>query len=142
MTYGKEIKATAISDHSKGATATEIQKHLTEVYNVKPCTNTIYDWISNVTIEQIVDELMRQQERDITKESDSDLRMHYRNELLKLLMPAKQEIISKSLNVNKNINETTFNLKSYSEEDKTAILDVYRRICKNNSAPAEPTSIH
>jgi hypothetical protein len=36
----------------------------------------------------------------------------------------------------------TFNLTNYSEEDKTAILDAYRRLIKNNSSTPEPNSIH
>jgi hypothetical protein len=36
----------------------------------------------------------------------------------------------------------SFNLTSYSDEDKIAILDAYRRLNKNNSSPIESRSIH
>lgn len=103
LTYGKEIIATIISDHAKGATAEEIQRHLMEIYSVRPCTNTIYDHCKAITVEQVVDELQRQQERDITKETDSDVRMYYRDKLLEKLMPLKQIIISKNISQSESV---------------------------------------
>ena len=101
MTYGKEIHAIILTDFAKGATAEETQKHLQDALNVKPCTNTIYKHRGTFTIDQVVDELARQQERDITKEENSDIRMHYRNELLKLFVPVKIIQLNKNLNVNR-----------------------------------------
>lgn len=101
MVYSKEITTVILSDYAKGASAEETIKHLTESYGVTPNINTIYSHRKSLTAEMLIDELQRQQERDITKETNSDLRMKYRNELLKLLMPLRAEIISKSLNITK-----------------------------------------
>jgi len=51
---------------------------------------------------------------------------------------------SKHIEVNENITETvtkTYNM-NYSEEDKNAVLEAYRRIDKNRSRPIEPQSLH
>ncbi len=54
--------------------------------------------------------------------------------------------VKKELSIRKEditvTNHRTFNLTNYSEEDKTAILDAYRRLNKTISSPPEPTSIH
>jgi Fe2+ transport system protein B len=54
--------------------------------------------------------------------------------------------VHKELSIHKEditiTNNRTFNLTSYSEEDKTAILDAYRRLNKRNSGASEPNSIH
>lgn len=143
LTYGKEVLAIILADYAKGASAEETQRHLQDTLHIKPCTNTIYAHRNEITIDQLIDELARQQERDITKEEDSDIRMHYRNELLKLFVPVK--IIQ--LNKNLNINKTEFDvngqfLNNFSEEDKIAVLDAYRRINKPRSRTTEPDSLH
>lgn len=99
--YSKEVTAVILADHAKGATAEETQKHLQDIYQIAPSLNTIYAHRRSITAEQLVDELQRQQERDITKETNSEIRMKYRNELLKMLLPIKAEIISKSISINK-----------------------------------------
>lgn len=99
--YSKEVTAVILADHARGATAEETQKHLQDTYQIAPSLNTIYAHRRSITAEQLVDELQRQQERDITKETNSDIRMKYRNELLKMLLPIKAEIISKSISINK-----------------------------------------
>lgn len=99
--YSKEVTTIILADFAKGASAEETQKHLSELLGISPSLNTIYTHRKSLTAEMLIDELQRQQERDITKEPNSDLRMKYRNELLKLLMPLRAEIISKSLNITK-----------------------------------------
>lgn len=89
--YSKEVTALIITDHAKGATAEETRKHVEEVYGYAPTLNTIYAHRHSVTTEQIVDELLRQQERDITKAESPALRMKYRDLLLAKLMPLKVE---------------------------------------------------
>jgi hypothetical protein len=64
----------------------------------------------------------------------------YRNvsKLISRMVTRKElSIVKEDITINRN-----FNLTHYSEEDKTAILDAYRRINKNNSSPTEPTSLH
>ena len=142
MTYGKEIHAIILTDFAKGATAEETQKHLQDALNIKPCTNTIYAHRGKFTIDQVVDELARQQERDITKEENSDIRMHYRNELLKLFVPVKIIQLSKNININKNETNINHNVTGLPEEDKVAILDAYRRLNKTDSGTNQPPSLH
>jgi len=103
--YSKEVTATILADFAKGASAEETRLHLEEVLGVKPALNTIYAHRKSVTVEQLVDELLRQQERDITKETDSYKRMMFRDKLLDKLMPLKQEIVTKNLNINREIQE-------------------------------------
>jgi hypothetical protein len=54
--------------------------------------------------------------------------------------------VKKELTISKEditiTNNRTFNLTSYSDEDKIAILDAYRRLNKNGSSPIESRSIH
>mgnify|MGYP007071603287 CR=1 FL=1 len=101
MVYSKEVTAVILSDMARGASAEETQKHLADLYGKAPHTNTIYTHRHSITAEQIVDELIRQQQRDITKEDNSDRRMYYRDKLLDKLMQLKIEIVSKNLNINK-----------------------------------------
>ncbi len=115
--YSKEITAVILSDYAKGASAVETIQHLKDAYGITPNINTIYSHRKSVTTEQIVDELQRQQERDITKEQDSEVRMKYRNELLKILVPIRAEILSKSLNV--NVSEVRHVIELADPDDKT-----------------------
>lgn len=54
--------------------------------------------------------------------------------------------VKKELSIRKEdvtiTNNRTFNLTTYSEEDKTAILDAYRRLNKDSSSTTEPNSLH
>jgi hypothetical protein len=77
-------------------------QHLQDIYGKSPCLNTIYTHRKGLTTQHLIDELLRQQERDITKTSLEELRLKYRNELLKILMPIKAEILSKSLSINQS----------------------------------------
>ena len=140
--YSKEVTALILADHAKGASAEETRSHLQQILGVAPALNTIYTHRKSITTEQIVDELLRQQERDITKEENSDTRMFYRDKLLDKLMPLKQEIITKNLNLNKTELSLNGINPSCSEEDKIAILDAYRRIIDKCSSESELASIH
>lgn len=101
--YSKEVTTIILADFARGATAEETRQHLKDTLSIEPSLNTIYSHRHSITTEQLVDELQRQQERDITKEQNSEVRMKYRNELLKILVPLRAEITSKSETVNKNL---------------------------------------
>lgn len=122
--YSKEITAVILADHAKGASAEETKKHLQDAFGLSPNLNTIYAHRKSITTEQVVDELLRQQERDITKEANSDRRMYYRDKLLEKLMQLKIEIVSKNLNISKS--EVTLNvsdmLKQYENLFEEAAL--------------------
>lgn len=124
--YSKEITAVILADHAKGATAEETKKHLQDAFGLSPNLNTIYAHRKSITTAQVVDELLRQQERDITKEPNSKIRMEYRDRLLDKLMPLKQEIITKNLTVNKTSVEINVSdmLKQYEDLlEETALLE-------------------
>ena len=86
-----------------------------------------------------IDELIRQQIVDISS-AKLPLRLSFRSDLLDKLLPKRAEILSyhkEDVTVNRNLN-----LTNYSEEDKTAILDAYRRLNKKSSSPTEPIRLH
>jgi hypothetical protein len=63
---------------------------------------------------------------------------------LEILSRIKVKKMAVQLDVKQEITETktvTYNL-NYSEEDKTAILDAYRRLNIKNSSKIEPVSLH
>ena len=64
----------------------------------------------------------------------------YRNvsKLIARMVTRKElSIVKEEVTINRN-----FNLTHYSEEDKTAILDAYRRLNKAESRPDQPNSLH
>jgi hypothetical protein len=103
--YSKEVTAIILADWGKGASAEETMKHLKDVFGKAPCLNTIYTHRNGLTAKNLVDELLTQQKRAITKTSDEELGLKYRNELLKIFIPQM------SINFNKNINETEQTVK-------------------------------
>lgn len=100
--YSKEVTTIILADFARGATAEETRQHLKDTLSIEPSLNTIYTHRHSITTEQLVDELQRQQERDITKEQNSEVRMKYRNELLKILVPLRAEILTKNLSINQS----------------------------------------
>lgn len=124
MVYSKEVTAQILADFARGASAEETHKHLLDLYGKAPCINTIYTHRKSITAEQIVDELLRQQERDITKTSHEELRLKYRNELLKILLPQKILAYTKTetTNTNVNVNVTSDLLKQYENLFEEAAL--------------------
>jgi hypothetical protein len=99
--YARSITQRIVELQAHGFSATETQKALNEQYSINIGINTVYRHRKSDVGQEIIEELIRQQERDILK-SDSDdreLAMRYRNELLKILIPSRMEILSKSLNL-------------------------------------------
>ena len=123
MTYSKEIYALILADYAKGADVEETRRHLEQIMGKPIGVATIYRHRCDVTVEQVVDELQRQQERDITKEENSDVRMYYRDKLLDKLMPLKQIIISKQIS-----------------EIQTEVHHVIEFVDPDNPAPTYPPS--
>lgn len=100
LVYSKEVTAIILADWAKGASAEETREHINNTLGVRPALNTIYTHRHSLTTQDLIDELLRQQERDLTKEQNSEIRMKYRNELLKLLLPIKAEFLTKNLSIN------------------------------------------
>lgn len=101
--YSREITKLILDLEAKGYTAELTQKWLTEHSYPTVHLNTIYNHRKGPTAQEIIDEMITQQQQDITiadQQGNRKLAMHYRNELLKVLVPIKTEILSKSLSVN------------------------------------------
>jgi len=89
--YSKEVTTIILADWAKGASAEETRKHLEDTVGISPCLNTIYTHRNGLTAQMLVDELLRQQQRDIVKADNPALRMKYRDLLLAKLMPQRVE---------------------------------------------------
>ncbi|MCJ7767085.1 hypothetical protein MUP79_01660 [Candidatus Bathyarchaeota archaeon] len=121
-----------------GFSAEETREALQEKQNVSICLTTIYKHRHSLTAQNLIDELIRRQERAILK-ADSDnpeLAMKYRNELLKILVPQRIEALTFSKQ------EITINTPDYSEEEKLAILNAYGTISNKHGSPVRPNSLH
>jgi hypothetical protein len=76
-----------------GFSAEETKQALLEKFEIKVCLNTIYKHRHSLTGQDLIDELIRRQERAITK-ADADnpaLAMKYRDKLLEKLIPQRIE---------------------------------------------------
>jgi hypothetical protein len=100
--YSKNVTEKIVEYWALGYSAEETRGMLLRERNVGICLTTIYKHRHSLTAQNLIDELMRRQERAILKADTDDpaLAMKYRNELLKILVP--QRIESLSLNVNKS----------------------------------------
>ena len=67
----------------------EIQHAIAEKTGVTWSEHTIKRDLSSITAEEELEELMRQQNRDIALESDSKVRMEYRDRQIERLMPKR-----------------------------------------------------
>jgi len=103
--YAKIIVEEIIRLQAHGFSAEETREYLQEHYQKKPALNTIYNYRKSPIGQEILEELIRQQERSILKTDSTNptLAMKYRSDLIGKLMdkilPTKQEIRT-DLNVN------------------------------------------
>ena len=91
MTYSKEITNMIVECWGLGLSAEETREYISRSKEVMIGLATVYRHRHSITAQQIIDELMRKQMRDIAKEGDSDLRMKYRDKLLEKLIPQRIE---------------------------------------------------
>ena len=87
MTYSREITNKIVECWGLGFTAEETVTAIAEWKDIHIGLATVYRHRHSLTAQQIIDELLRKQMRDIAKEDDSDLRMKYRDKLLEKLIP-------------------------------------------------------
>lgn len=125
--YGKTITQYIIECQAKGLTGEETQQALKDQKGITVHLNTIYAHRKSSVGQEITDELIRQQQRDILRQQQSnpELSLKYRNELLKILVPFKAEIESRNLNITKtevNVNVTSDLLKQYESLFEEAAL--------------------
>jgi len=90
--FPKTVTDKIVEYWAKGLSASETVKAFRED-NVSISLNTVYAHRHSLTAQHLINELLRQQRRDITKaeSSNPELAMKYRNELLKILMPQQIE---------------------------------------------------
>jgi len=96
MTYSREVTNKIVECWGLGFTAEETVKALEEWKGIHVGLATVYRHRHSLTAQNIIDELMRKQFRDIAKEENPELRMKFRNELLKILVPQRIEAMSYS----------------------------------------------
>ena len=108
--YARSITQRIVELQAHGLSATETQKALKEEYDINIGINTVYRHRKSPVGQEIIEELIRQQERAILKADmeDKALAMKYRNELLKILIPQRVEAITYQQteeNVNINVSD-------------------------------------
>lgn len=95
MTYSREVTNKIVECWGLGFTAEETVRAVEEWKGITIALNTVYRHRHGITAQQIIDELIRKQLRDIAKDDNSDLRMKYRDKLLDKLIPHRIEAMSK-----------------------------------------------
>jgi len=94
MTYSKEVTNKIVECWGLGFTAEETVKALEDWKGIQVGIATVYRHRHNLTAQQCIDELIRKQMRDIATNDDPNLKLKYRNELLKLLIPQRIESLN------------------------------------------------
>ena len=97
MTFSKQVTHKIVEHWGLGFTAEESQKALVDD-GIKISLHTVYNHRRSLTAQNLIDELIRRQERASLK-ADADhpeLAMKYRSELLKILVPQRIEAVSYS----------------------------------------------
>lgn len=94
MTYSREITNMIVECWGLGLSAEETREYIFRTKQVMMGLATVYRHRHSLTAQQIIDELMRKQMRDIAKEDNSDVRMKYRDKLLEKLLPKRLEMYS------------------------------------------------
>ena len=89
--FRKEVTQRIVELWGLGLTAEETMKELKEKSNIRISLHTVYNKRNSLTAQQMINELQREQLKDIAKTSNPGLRLKYRNELLKILLPIKLE---------------------------------------------------
>jgi hypothetical protein len=97
--YTKDVTAFIVYCWGHGLTGEETVKALLDKRGLKVSLNTVYRKRQSMTASEMIDELQREQLRDIASTEDEELKLKYRNEFLKILLPVRIE--QKSLSVSK-----------------------------------------
>jgi hypothetical protein len=90
MTFSKTVIQRIVSLWGRGASAEETVKALQAV-GVKISLQAVYNIRHGLTAQQMIDELQREQQRDIDQCESPALKMRYRDLLLAKLIPQKVE---------------------------------------------------
>jgi Fe2+ or Zn2+ uptake regulation protein len=90
LTFSKTVIQRIVNLWGLGASAEETVKALREE-DVKISLHGVYNIRKSLTAQQMIDELQREQQRDIAKCDTPALKLKYRDLLLAKLMPQKTE---------------------------------------------------
>jgi hypothetical protein len=123
--YPKEITGWINEAWAKGFSAEQTVEVIQKKRGLKIGLATVYRHRHNATTKDLVDELMRQQQFDIATSDNEELKLKYRNELLKIFIPAMTINFNKNVNENKTeltLNATSDLLKQYESLFEEAAL--------------------
>lgn len=120
MTHTKETIHRIVEMWGLGFTAEETRRALREQYRTHVGLATVYRKRHSITAQEIIDELMRKQMRDIARDDNSDLRMKYRDKLLEKLIPQRVESLS--------VQKIEQHVKIDATEDEDEVLSKAARI--------------
>lgn len=115
-----------------GFSAEETRSTLKEQNGISITLNTVYRHRKSAVGQEIVEELIRRQERSILKADTDDpaLAMKYRNELLKILVPQRIEAYTK---VDQNVNTTVTNINVALRDYQWALEEAARLNLQSNN---------
>lgn len=88
MGYGKEITRLIVECWAKGLTAKETITYIEQKTGKSPSEVTVYRHRQTITAKEIIEEMERQQRRDITLSQSDSVRLKYREKMLQRLNPA------------------------------------------------------
>ena len=132
-TYPKTVTEKIVEYWALGFSAEETRQALYDKQQVKVCLNTVYKHRHSLTAQDLIDELIRRQERAITKADAENpaLAMKYRDKLLEKLMPQRFEAHTlEEVRVEEKHVNITANLTQYD----TAIEEELNRVLRTNRA--------
>ena len=89
--FRKEVTQRIVELWGLGFTAEGTVRELKQKDNIRISLHTVYNKRNCLTAQQMINELQREQLRDIATTSSPALRLKYRNELLKILLPIRME---------------------------------------------------
>lgn len=94
MGYSKEITQEILKCYARGLTAHETVQFFKEKRKMKIGVQTIYRHRKNLTAAILIEEMLRNQKRDIS-DAPLHLRLKYRDKLLEKLLPHMYKILAK-----------------------------------------------
>ena len=122
LTFSKAIVQKIVEHWGVGDSALETVKALM-AEGIKISMHAVYNIRRGITAQEMADELMHEQRRDIHNSPDTDTRCRWRNELLKILIPQRTESVNLNLNkseqVKVDVNEL---LKQYEDLLEEAVI--------------------
>ncbi len=92
MTLSKTVTQQIVKAWAKGLTAEETVKFLKDECHVDVCLNTVYAKRKSLDASEMIEELMREQLREIVIAPDLAVRLKYRDKILDKLMPRKPTV--------------------------------------------------